>query len=282
MVNTKISIIIPTFNRSSTLPYAIESVQIQDFEGWELIIIDDGSTDETGKKIEPFLRDERIRYYFQENKGVSAARNRGAELAKGEFLIFLDSDDTFAPDLFHSLRKIKFMHYDLLFWDVHRNTDGKFYVARPKKLGRLYNNIKATFLAGSVCFRKSVFFEVGGYDPLMTFGENYELGLRISHTRDLKIKYINKTLLNYFLNTKERSSNSIQNRLNSHIHQYKKHKDKYKEDRKAKAKMNYLIGYVLEKMGRKSAAKPRYKSSWINSPLNPKPLLRIIYLYLIR
>lgn len=86
------SIILPTYNRSSFIPQAIDSVLGQIFTDWELIIIDDGSTDNT-KQVVGKYNDERIKYIYQENQERSAARNKGIEKSSGEYICFLDSDD---------------------------------------------------------------------------------------------------------------------------------------------------------------------------------------------
>ena len=75
------SVIIPTFNRANILPRAIESILSQSFSDWELIIQDDGSTDETSTIVQSFLDDRRIKYFSEENQGVCAARNLGSEKA---------------------------------------------------------------------------------------------------------------------------------------------------------------------------------------------------------
>lgn len=90
------SIIIPTYNRAQLLTKAIESVLQQKEPSWELIIIDDGSTDTTKEVVENF-QDERIQYVFQENAERSVARNNGIQRAKGVYICFLDSDDYYLP-----------------------------------------------------------------------------------------------------------------------------------------------------------------------------------------
>lgn len=87
-----ISVIIPTYNRANFLHQAIESVLAQTYKNWELIIVDDGSTDNTSELVRKFT-DKRIIYLYQENRGASAARNKGIQKAKGEYIAFLDSDD---------------------------------------------------------------------------------------------------------------------------------------------------------------------------------------------
>ena len=202
-----ISIIIPTYNRSKSLPLSVKSVQDQTRGNWELIIIDDGSEDNTQEVLKDILKDDRIKYYYQENQGVSVARNSGAKLATGDYLIFLDSDDVFFPDLIKNIYEAEFYKYDLICWQVLKNIDGKEKIWKAQQLDGMYNNIIATFLAGSICFKKSIFLQVGGYDPKMSFGENYELGMSQSEQTDRKFKSIHKPLLIYEFKTQKRRSN---------------------------------------------------------------------------
>jgi GT2 family glycosyltransferase len=96
--NPLVSAIIPTFNRAYCLRNAIDTVLQQTHSPMEAIVIDDGSTDDTGKLIEQYYGDDsRVRYFYQPNKGVSAARNLGISHAKGDYLAFLDSDDLWKP-----------------------------------------------------------------------------------------------------------------------------------------------------------------------------------------
>jgi len=91
-----VSIIMPAYNRATMIGAAIKSVLAQTNPRWELIIIDDGSTDPTAKVVKGF-GDRRIQYHYQENAGPSAARNHALELAAGEWICYLDSDDEFLP-----------------------------------------------------------------------------------------------------------------------------------------------------------------------------------------
>lgn len=98
------SIVLPTFNRETLLGRSIGSVINQDFQDWELIIVDDGSTDNSRQLISHF-NETRIRYHYQENAERSAARNKGIDLAKGTWICFLDSDDEFLPHHLSALKK---------------------------------------------------------------------------------------------------------------------------------------------------------------------------------
>lgn len=92
-----ISVIIPTYNRSRTIERSIRSVLAQTRSDWELLIVDDGSADDTREIVEK-IGDERIRYIYQENAGACAARNNGIMHARGEYIAFHDSDDLCRPD----------------------------------------------------------------------------------------------------------------------------------------------------------------------------------------
>jgi glycosyltransferase involved in cell wall biosynthesis len=92
-----VSVIVPTYNRADMLPEAVESVRAQSFDDWELIIIDDGSQDNT-REVVAGMTDGRIHYFHQENRGLPGARNAGIRRARGKYVAFLDSDDRFRSE----------------------------------------------------------------------------------------------------------------------------------------------------------------------------------------
>lgn len=92
----RFSVVIPAFNREDCILAAIESVRAQEITDWEIIVVDDGSTDQTAARVEA-LTDDRIRLIRQTNRGGSAARNTGIDAARGQFIAFLDSDDVWLP-----------------------------------------------------------------------------------------------------------------------------------------------------------------------------------------
>ena len=99
-----ISVIIPMYHAEAFIRQCVRSVQDQSEQSWELIIIDDGSTDLGPAICEELGReDDRIRLYRQENRGVSHARNRGIDLAEGKYVFFLDSDDMIHPRLLEEM-----------------------------------------------------------------------------------------------------------------------------------------------------------------------------------
>ncbi len=98
-----VSVIIPTYNRKELVPRAVDSILAQTVQDFEIIIVDDGSTDGTETEIKRRYSDTRIRYdRLEKNSGVHAARNRGLDLAQGEYVVLLDSDDELLP---HALRE---------------------------------------------------------------------------------------------------------------------------------------------------------------------------------
>lgn len=92
-----VSIIIPTYNNVDTICQAVDSCINQTYRNIEIIVIDDGSTDNTKKVLSKYLSDERFKYIYQENQERSSARNHGLDVAKGEYIQFLDSDDRLYP-----------------------------------------------------------------------------------------------------------------------------------------------------------------------------------------
>ena len=90
-----VSVVIPSFNCGSFVSQAIDSVLAQTCAPAEVIVVDDGSTDDTAERLEPYM--DRIRYVFQENRGVSAARNRAVAESRGHCVAFLDADDVWHP-----------------------------------------------------------------------------------------------------------------------------------------------------------------------------------------
>lgn len=113
-----VSIILPTYNRARLLQRSIDSVLSQTYPYWELIIWDDGSTDDTIKIISSYS-DDRVQYFFEKNHGVSYARNRAIENSHGDYIAFLDSDDEWLPDKLASQVEIlnTYQQIELLFSD---------------------------------------------------------------------------------------------------------------------------------------------------------------------
>ena len=99
-----VSIIVPVYNTERFLNRCIDSVLAQTYSDWELLLVDDGSTDSSGSICDEYAtQDSRIRVFHKENGGVSSARNLGLDYARGEWITFVDSDDYIAPDMIEKL-----------------------------------------------------------------------------------------------------------------------------------------------------------------------------------
>ena len=96
MTMPKVSVIIPTYNAARWIGETIDSVQSQTYKNYEIIVIDDGSVDSTREVLEKYIKN--INYIYQDNKGVSSARNHGIKISAGEYIAFLDNDDIWLPD----------------------------------------------------------------------------------------------------------------------------------------------------------------------------------------
>jgi len=181
----KVSCIIPTYNRASFLPQAIDSVLAQDYEGIELLVIDDGSTDHTFSILKGY--GQRIRAFRQSRKGVSAARNLGLEKSAGEYIAYLDSDDVWLP------RKISIQarfldrnpDYPLCYTEEiwYRNGIRVNSGRRHRKYsGRIFTHCLPLCIISpsSAMTRRKVLEEAGGFDEDMPAAEDYDLWLRIT------------------------------------------------------------------------------------------------------
>lgn len=179
-----ISVIIPTYNRAGRIGEAIESVIAQTGRDWELIVIDDGSTDDTEEVVRSF-GDDRIRYVRQENRGVSASRNVGIEKAKGELIAFLDSDDRWEP------RKLEVQKE---FFDsnpaVHVCQTEEIWIRNGVRVNPMKKHAKPSgwifarcldlclVSPSAVMLRRSVFDRIGAFDESLPACEDYDLWLR--------------------------------------------------------------------------------------------------------
>ena len=123
-----LSIILTTFNRGKYILDAIESIMAMSFKNWELIIVDDGSTDQTNIVISKCLDDERIHYLYNEtNQGVSFARNLGLQKSKGKYIAYIDSDNTYSSDFMsHAIEFLeKNKNYDLVYGSLLTSFHGE-------------------------------------------------------------------------------------------------------------------------------------------------------------
>ncbi|TDJ07312.1 MAG: glycosyltransferase [Deltaproteobacteria bacterium] len=183
-----ISIIIPTYNRCAYLFRAIESVLSQTYQDFELLIIDDGSTDDTEKHVRDLIKEnKKIKYIKTPNRGVSAARNLGLSIATGELISFLDSDDEWLPDklkvqvdFLQNNQDLSLVHGDEIWIRKGKRVNQK--KIHKKSGGNIFSQCLdlCAISPSTVLIRKELFQEVGHFREDFPVCEDYDLWLRIT------------------------------------------------------------------------------------------------------
>jgi glycosyltransferase involved in cell wall biosynthesis len=270
------SIIIPTYNRSQQLISALNSVLNQLSSDSELVVVDDGSTDGTSRLISE-INDKRIKYNYQENAGVSKARNYGAIISSGNYLIFLDSDDNMEPGYLDEMRNC-FSGNDILFIGALIFSDGKFKktVLPSKPYGKPSET--GLFLAGTFAVKREIFIESGGYDEFLTYAENTELSFRI------KSKINNRFFIDKFLlrinQPVHRISSSPKNIYTSVSRIISIHQSLFKANPALYSLYLNNLGVSCLRLGYQTEARGHFSYSIILTPFNLKPYLRFILTFL--
>ncbi len=186
----ELSIIIPTYNRADFVREAVGSVLAQDY--WqdhpvgEILVVDDGSTDNTEALLEPWT--DKVAYVRRPRAGVSAARNLGLKLTRGELVAFLDSDDLWMPEKLSRQMQFLRAHPDAVVVCTEEKWIRRGIFVNPRKKHRKYSGrVFDKFLPlcllslSSALFRRRVFDEIGGFDEDFPACEDYDLGLRLAH-----------------------------------------------------------------------------------------------------
>jgi glycosyltransferase involved in cell wall biosynthesis len=205
------SVVIPAYNAENYIDISVKSVLSQTCGDFELIIVDDGSCDGTNKRIAGYS-DTRIRYIYQENGGVSSARNRGIRESKGEFICFLDSDDEWKLNHLETLGDLikKYGHCGMFItgYDIRLNT-GEIIHKSEQVLKRMnHKQISSDngfdvllkhgyfFNTNTVCCRKEVFDRVGLFEVGVKNGEDDDMWYRIFSYYPIAITKMSTTVYN--------------------------------------------------------------------------------------
>jgi hypothetical protein len=180
-----VSIVMPVYNQADLVATAIRSVLAQTFAGWELIVVDDGSTDGLEAALRPFLADPRIRLVRQANAGECAARNHGLRFARGEIVAYLDSDNFWYPDFLAAAVEVFRADPDLEIayggsaydWP---NGDVRFYLLPFDRQKLLADNLADVNV---IMHRRSAYERYGGFDESLTHAVEWDLMLRYTAER---------------------------------------------------------------------------------------------------
>lgn len=206
----KVSVIITTFNRANYIRQAIESVFNQSYQDFEIIVIDDGSTDNTREILKKY--NNKIRYLFQENRGLAYSRKLGASLSKGNYIAFLDSDDVWLPE------KLK-IQVDTLDKDPELalvcsesyviNDSGEIvgHLKRTSRDKESYINLfeRDFILTLTVIVRRQCYNDIGGFDETLLGVDDYDCWLRLASK--YKFKYLDFPLSKYRIHEHNMSKN---------------------------------------------------------------------------
>ena len=206
MSSPEISVIIPTFNRAEHVIRAIESVLSQSYKDYEIIVVDDGSTDKTKDALEHYM--DRIKYIYQDNSGVSSARNKGIMAARGEWVAFLDSDDEWLPEKLEiQIDCIKETKEQICFTNIFVPCDGHHLnsrpVTEPKENKVIFTDPVNLILDGTrplytqtMLIKKELLFKVGCFDELLKVGEDTLIFFRLA--TEASFVFLEKPLVSFY------------------------------------------------------------------------------------
>lgn len=213
------SVIIPTFNRANILKNTIQSVLSQSFHDFEIIVVDDGSTDNT-KDIILNIGDDRVKYIYQENAERSAARNNGINHSNGEWICFLDSDDSYKENhlnnFYKEILKPKVSSEDPI---MYVSEQENYYVKKNKKENHFSNYIesnkphffaKESVVPGRICVKKEILNDFK-FDENIVIVEDADLWFRISCHYD--VKFLNEATFIYHIH----EDNSVNVKFNAYL-----------------------------------------------------------------
>lgn len=204
------SVIITTYNREKLLSRSINSLFKQDFSDWEAIIVDDGSNDNTFEFIKPIILEHlNVKYIYQKNQGLPAARNLGVSLSKGDYITFLDSDDEYKENHLSSRFRIlqKNPYIDLLHGGVE--IIGDAYVPDKNNPSKLIH-LDECFIGGTFVIKRELFQKIG-YFRQIDFADDTDFYERALKGHFIIVKTDIKTYI-YHRDTPDSMCNILKNR----------------------------------------------------------------------
>jgi len=232
--NLKISVIIPTYNRAFLLPRAIKSVLNQTFQDFELIIIDDGSTDNTKDVVEEIKKkDKRIIYIYQDNQGLPKALNTGIKNTKGKYIAFLESDDEWLPEKLEEQIKlfrnnIGIVSCNLVFINEITHKKGVYKLCPFTSIENfLHNPHNYIYNNSSIIISRVVAKKIGLWDESLKVFSDLDYYIRIIRAGYV-IDFVKRSLVKYYIH-----DNNLSRDFNKSVDDYlsllKKHEEIEKE-----------------------------------------------------
>lgn len=289
--NPRVSIIIPTYNRAHMIVECLDSVLNQTYRHFEVIVVDDGSTDNTEAVLKPYF--DRIKYIKQENHGNAAARNTGIREAKGEIIAFNDSDDLWLPDKLEKQVRYLDEHPDVdmvcgngvFFGD--QKIEGKKVIPdkRAVPLERDGITLRAIFMKSSIrtptiVARRHVIEATGGFDPDFKVCVDLDFAFRV--LMKFKVAFINQPLFRLRRHTEHIGGDSERRTLfnikaiEKLLSEHPEAKDLIGEGniKKRLAYRYYRLGGIYKKKKRKAEALEAFKKALSYHPFYASCLLQ--------
>jgi glycosyltransferase involved in cell wall biosynthesis len=254
----------------------IDSVLNQNCKDFEIIIIDDGSSDELEKNISYYIAEKALIFHTQPNSGVSAARNKGASLSKGEYLLFLDSDDHVTQNWLSDFKnKINPKNPDITYCGINRFKDNILVEytnpRNPYKDGKSFGNV----IPGSFCLKSTFFNKISGYDDNLAYGENTELGFRIK-MENPSVEYVDSPNLFYTLHENSHGKNAI-NKMNGLIYTINKHPQLFNNNKDMKRSFLSIAGVAAIQCNEFKLARELFYKAWKMKFLSFNSFIRFLF-----
>ena len=202
MKTPKVSVIIPVYNSKQFIGQTIDSVFNQEYQDFEVIIVDDGSCDGTEKVISKYK--DRLTYIRKENEGISIARNTGIEQTRGEYIAFIDHDDIWLPEklreqisLLDNNKEIRICFSDAYIIDEKGRRNGTLFKISPPYSGMVFRQLlEENFIPViTAVVKKEVFKGTGLFNPRYRIAEDWDFFLRVS--KRYPVAFINRPLAEY-------------------------------------------------------------------------------------
>jgi glycosyltransferase involved in cell wall biosynthesis len=277
------SVIIPTFNRAHLLPRAIRSVLDQSYPDFELIVVDDGSTDDTGQVVAA-IEDSRMTYHYQESRGAAEARNKGVSRAKGRYVTFLDDDDEAAPDWLAEIAHAFQARQPAVtccgvIQTYHRNGQTTEKVVLPHDLGPMVDHQLGLFITGgSFALRREVFDAVGGYASDLRAGQHTELSFRLipyCQSKGLGVHCIMQPLVRRHIHSGASIRKDPNALLQGSLYYLEHHTDRLRRDPRKYADHWAVAGVASMRLGQFDSARKYLKRAIRANPRNWRNYLRL-------
>ena len=292
------SVIIPLYNKAPFVEKALHSVATQTFSNYELIIVDDGSKDDSATIAERVIiscwqslsKSQPVKLIRQANAGVSSARNNGVAVSQGQYICFLDADDWWEPTFLENIALLIQEYPDAGIYGTsytivneHKHKTRIAPIGLDKDFEKGYINYCQVYAKTlcmpltsiSTCIPRHIFEELGGFNPLLKLGEDFDLWIRIA--LKYKVAFLNKALANYNQDV------DVKQRATQHLHNPKQHMlwnlsylepfEKTNADYKLlidKLRAHSLLPYYISKKYHNDATNELDKIDWTRLPITYK------------